>query len=180
VIQILLKLKNASFFSQDKTNTADPRQLQPAFELEPETQKAEVEDSTGHEEEFTHLFQRIDPRKAAEIREKGLQTQFVAWVIYGALNEKIHDPLNLAVAKTLLSAQVPNPACLELASLGEGALLAELETYQTQQKRGYLGGDKWLGTNANQASSFLKAEEAQKLSVFFQKALEINSGLLET
>jgi len=180
VIQILLKLKNASFFSQDRSNTTDPRQLQPAFELEPETQKAEVEDSTGQKEEFAQLFQRIDPRKATEIREKGLQTQFVAWVIYGALNEKIHDPLNLAVAKTLLGAQVPNPACLELAALGEEGLLAEFESLQTQHKRGYLGGDKWLGINANQASSFLKAEEAQKLSGFFQKALEINSGLLET
>ena len=163
VIQILLKLKNASFFSQDSSNTADPRQLQTTLDLQPETQKAEVEDSSGHYEEFTHLFQRIDPRKAAEIREKGLQTQFVAWVIYGALNEKIHDPLNLAVAKTLLGAQVPNPACLEMAALGETDLLFELESLQSHHKRGYLGGDKWLGTTNSQIKTRIDPKEAQKL-----------------
>jgi hypothetical protein len=92
-------------------------------------------------------------------------------VIYGALNEKIHDPLNLAVAKTLLSAQVPNPTCLELASLGEATLLAELETYQTQQNRGYLGGDKWLKANPKAHPMKLNADEARKLSVLL-KTLE--------
>ena len=169
VIQILLKLKNASFFSQDSSNTADPRQLQPAFDLQPEAQKAEVEEFTGQKEGFTHLFQRIDPRKAAEIREKGLQAQFIAWVIYGALNDKIHDPLNLAVAKTLLGAQVPNPACLELASLGEEDLLAELESLQSQHKRGYLGGDKWLGATKSQIKTRIGPKEAQKLKSLLWK-----------
>ncbi len=153
VIQILLKIKNTAFFSQDISNTEDPRQLQPTLEMETETHKAEVEGITGREEDFAQLFRRIDPRKAAEIWEKGLQTQFVAWVIYGALNEKIKDPLNLAVAKTLLGAQVPNPACLELASLGKEGLLAELEAYQTQHKRGYLGGDKWLTLHKQRKNS---------------------------
>ena len=164
VIQILLKIKNTTFFSQDISNTEDPHQLQPAFELETEAQKAEVEELAGHKEEFIQLFQRIDPRKAAEIRTQGLQTQFVAWVIYGALNEKIKDPLNLAVAKTLLGAQVPNPTCLELASLGEEALLAELESCQTQQKRGYLGGEKWLVTANSQVKARFDRHEVQKLA----------------
>jgi len=163
VIQILLKIKNTAFFSQDISNTVDPCQLQPAFELEAETQKAEVEDNTGQKEEFAQLFQRIDPRKAAEFCAKGLQTQFVAWVIYGTLNEKIHDPLNLAVAKTLLGAQVPNPDCLELAALGEESLLTELETYQIQQKRGYLGGDKWLGATNSQIKTRIDLKQVQKI-----------------
>jgi hypothetical protein len=138
--------------------------LQPGFELETSTQKAEVEENSDHEEEFAQLLAKIDPRKAQEIREKGLKTQFVAWVIYGAMNEKIHDPLNLAVAKTLVGAQVPNPACLELAALGEAALLEELETSQRRQKRGYFGGEKWLNTNADSHLTKLIADEAQKLS----------------
>jgi hypothetical protein len=166
VIQILLKLKNSAFFSQDSSNTEDPQQLQPAFDLESADQNAEVVDNYSINQDFAQLFLKIDPRKAAEIREKGLQNQFVAWVIYGALNEKIHDPLNLAVAKTLLGAQVPNPTCMELASLGEGILLAELETYQTQQRRGYLGGDKWLGAKNNQKETFFSSKEAQKLKKY--------------
>jgi hypothetical protein len=171
VIQILLKLKNSAFFSQDNSNTEDPQQLQPAFDLESADQNAEVVENYSNNEDFAQLFQKIDPRKATEIQEKGLQKQFVAWVIYGALNEKIHDPLNLAVAKTLLSAQVPNPTCLELASLGEATLLAELETYQTQQNRGYLGGDKWLKANPKAHPMKLNADEARKLSVLL-KTLE--------
>jgi hypothetical protein len=166
VIQILLKLKNSAFFSQDNSNTEDPQQLQPAFDLESADQNEKVVENYSNNEDFTQLFQKIDPRKATEIQEKGLQNQFVAWVIYGALNEKIHNPLNLAVAKTLLRAQVPNPAWLELANLGEATLLAELGTYQIQQNRGYLGGDKWLGDRNNQKVALFNSKEAQKLKTY--------------
>jgi hypothetical protein len=166
VIQILLKLKNSAFFSQDNSNTEDPQQLQPAFDLDSADQNAEVVENYSNNEDFAQLFQKIDPRKATEIQEKGLQNQFVAWVIYGALNEKIHDPLNLAVAKTLLGAQVPNPTCLELATQGEEVLLAELDAYQSQHKRGYLGGDKWLGAKNNQIKTLLNSKEAQKLKSY--------------
>jgi hypothetical protein len=125
-----------------------------------------VVENYSNNEDFAQLFQKIDPRKATEIQEKGLQNQFVAWVIYGALNEKIHDPLNLAVAKTLLGAQVPNPTCLELATQGEEVLLAELDAYQSQHKRGYLGGDKWLGAKNNQIKTLLNSKEAQKLKSY--------------
>jgi len=167
VIQILLKIKNTVFFSQDISNTEDPRLLQPGFELEKSEETTVVAEISGQKEEFAQLFAKIDPRKALEIRTQGLQIQFVAWVIYGALNEKIHDPLNLAVAKTLLGAQVPNPDYLELASLGEKALLDELEAYQTQHKRGYLGGEKWMEHKSNPSSRHLHPKEAQILKGFF-------------
>ncbi|MEA4813069.1 MAG: hypothetical protein VB108_10955 [Anaerolineaceae bacterium] len=175
VIQILLRIRDFAFFRKDSSNTKNSLAEDTDQPESPALLKAAGEGENTEPRQFEALFTKIDPRKAAQIKARGLETSFAAWVIYGCMNEKIKDPLNLAVAKTLLGAQVPEPECLELAMLGEEELSEELAAYQLNQKRGYLGAEKWAPHQKGRLAEWLNENPGPKNLV---KKLERINALL--
>lgn len=141
IIKILLKIRHAFFFEEILSTSEIP-------EISPDTNeflgsngenRALLGFFDGIQWNYELLLGRINPLLKQQILTNRLQEAFLSWCIHGSLQLSVHNPLSLAVSRTLQNRVDAGGAALRLAKMPAMQVAEMLWSYLQRVEEGHLG-----------------------------------------
>lgn len=122
-------------------------------------------------------FEQILQPVKVEFRKELLQDphkldSFMAWLIYGCLNSRVQQPVNLALVKALQENAIPDAAALRLAGQSPIALLSVLTVMQTDPSRANYQQDPLIRAITTDIRQLLMGEHPKDYPILIQRLID--------